>query len=115
MSRQKALYTFSRQNWQEHFQKSGLKSQTMNEKTHVILYTKANCGLCDKMKAQMAQAQCDELYSFEEVDITTEAELFERYRYDIPVLMINGVEAFRHRLQADEFRAYVTSLSQSQT
>ena len=39
--------------------------------------------------------------------------MITRYKFDIPVLSINGVEAFRHRLSADEFRAYVTSLSQT--
>ncbi len=82
----------------------------MKEKVHVVLYTKADCSLCEKMKTQMALAQCDELYSLEEVDITTNAELLARYRYDIPVVCVNGVEAFRHRLRAEEFRAYLASL-----
>jgi len=50
------------------------------------------------------------LYTLEEVDIEQDARVFELYRYEIPVLCINGVEAFRHRLAADEFKAYVTSL-----
>ena len=82
----------------------------MREKVRVVLYTKPVCGLCDEMKAVMKSAGCDELYTLEEVDIEKEASLFELYRYEIPVLCINGVEAFRHRLTADEFRAYVTSL-----
>ena len=86
----------------------------MNEKARVVLYTKANCGLCEKMKEQMRLAHCDELYSLEEVDIEGDPELFARYRYEIPVLLINSVEAFRHRLQADEFRAYITSLFDAQ-
>jgi hypothetical protein len=62
------------------------------------------------MKAQMSAARCDELYTLEEVDIEKDAELFTRYRYEIPVLCINGAEAFRHRLTAEEFRVHVTSL-----
>ena len=82
----------------------------MREKVRVVLYTKRDCGLCHEMKAAMKSAGCDELYTLEEVDIEQDAGLFELYRYEIPVLFINGVEAFRHRLVADEFRAYVTSL-----
>ena len=82
----------------------------MIPKVRVVLYTKADCALCEEMKEQMAQANCAELYTLEELDIEKDAELFARYRYEIPVLCINGVEAFRHRLSADEFRAYVTSL-----
>jgi glutaredoxin len=82
----------------------------MREKVRVVLYTKPVCGLCDKMKAVMKSADCDELYTLEEVDIEQDAGIFELYRYEIPVLFINGVEAFRHRLAVDEFKAYVTSL-----
>lgn len=83
------------------------------EKVRAVLYTKKDCGLCEKMKDQMTQANCPGLYTLEEVDIEADPELFTRYKFDIPVLCINGVEAFRHRLSADEFRAYVTSLSQA--
>jgi len=79
-------------------------------KPRVVLYTKPGCHLCDEMKAQIRVAHCDELYTFEEIDIEQEAELFARYRYEIPLLCINGVETFRHRLSAEEFRAHVTSL-----
>ena len=79
-------------------------------KARVVLYTKPACHLCDEMKAQMSAARCDDLYALEEVDIEQDAELSARYRYEIPVLCINGVEAFRHRLSAEDFRAHVTSL-----
>ena len=80
-------------------------------KARVVLYTKNNCGLCEKMKAEMARAACDESYTLEEVDIEKDAELLARYRYEIPVLFINGREAFRHRLSSDEFRARINSAS----
>ena len=86
----------------------------MKTKARVVLYTKTNCGLCDKMREQMALANCDDLYTLEEVDIEKDAQLFARYRYEIPVLCIDGVEAFRYRLNADEFRAYLASLANSQ-
>jgi hypothetical protein len=65
------------------------------------------------MKSEMKRAGCDELYTLEELDIEKDADLFAQYRYEIPVLCINGVEAFRHRLTAEDFRAYVTSLSRA--
>jgi len=66
------------------------------------------------MKVEISRAGCAELYTLEEVDIEGEAELFARYQYEIPVLLINGVEAFRHRLLPDEFKAYVTALASEQ-
>ena len=85
----------------------------MQEKVRVVLYTKPGCGLCEKMKGEMRNAGIENLYTLAEVDIETDTQLFAQYRYEIPVLLINGVEAFRHRLNADEFRAYVTSLLRS--
>ena len=82
----------------------------MIEKVHVVLYTKPGCGLCEEMKEAMQRAGVDDLYTLQEVDIEKDAELYARYRYDIPVLLIDGVEAFRHRLSADKFRTHVTSL-----
>lgn len=76
----------------------------------VVLYSRPGCGLCEEMKAEMSKAGCTERYTLEEVDINSEADLFARYQYEIPVLFINGVEAFRHRLRPDEFKAYVTGL-----
>jgi hypothetical protein len=63
------------------------------------------------MKAEMSKARCADLYSLEEINIENNAVLFARYRFEIPVLWINGVEAFKHRLLAEEFKAHVTSLA----
>jgi hypothetical protein len=62
------------------------------------------------MKEVMSGSGCDGLYTLEELDIQSDPELFARYQYEIPVLFINGVEAFRHRVRPDEFKAYVTAL-----
>ena len=82
----------------------------MKSKFRVVLYTKARCSLCQDMKAEMKKAGLEDLYTLEEVDIEKDAELFRRYRYEIPVLCINGVEAFRHQLTAESFKSYLTSL-----
>jgi glutaredoxin-like protein DUF836 len=79
----------------------------MTTRTRIILYSKPGCHLCEVMKGEMAKAGCADLYELEEINIEGNAELFARYRYDIPVLMVDGVEAFRHRLTADSFRAYI--------
>ena len=76
----------------------------MAEKAQLILYTKPGCHLCDEMKQEIQQAGCAELYSLDEVNIETDSDL-ARYRDEIPVLLIDGVEAFRHRLRAADFRA----------
>ena len=79
----------------------------MRTQARIILYSKPGCHLCEVMKEEMAKADCADLYQLEEINIESNAELSTRYRHDIPVLTIDGVEAFRHRLTAGSFRAYL--------
>jgi hypothetical protein len=55
------------------------------------------------LKDVILSAGCKELFTVEEVNIDSDPELYERYRYDIPVVAINGVERFMHRVARDEF------------
>ena len=82
----------------------------METRVQVVIYSRPGCHLCDEMKEAIRASGCAEFYALEEVDIESDPELLARYRFEIPVLCINGVEAFRHRVRADEFEAYVTSL-----
>ena len=52
----------------------------------------------------MQASGCVEEYTLDEINIKSDAELLRRYRFDIPVIMINGEEAFRHRLTGVEFQ-----------
>jgi glutaredoxin len=76
----------------------------MNPKAQVVLYSKPGCHLCEVMKVEIENADCEELYDLAEINIETDEALRARYRYEIPVLMINGVEVFRHRLSAADLR-----------
>ena len=76
-------------------------------KANVVIYTRPGCQLCEHAKAAMSAAKCASDYSLREVNIETEAGLLERYKNDIPVITINGVEAFRHRVTAKEFKARI--------
>ena len=78
------------------------------KKSQVILYSKPGCHLCEEMKSEIARANCAEAYDLNEVNIESDAELLIRYRFDIPVLLIDGLEIFRHRLSAAAFRESVT-------
>ncbi len=80
----------------------------MADKAQLVLYTKPGCHLCDEMKREMQRAGCAELYALAEVNIETDSDLLKQYRYEIPVLLIDGVEAFRHRLRAEDFKARLT-------
>lgn len=63
----------------------------------VTLYSKADCHLCDIVKERLASARKQVEFNLETVDITTEPGLWERYRERIPVVLVNGEEAFVYR------------------
>jgi len=78
--------------------------QPSSAKAHVIIYSRPGCHLCDEAKQIMKAAGFPHEYTLEEINIESDPDLLKRYQYDIPVVTINGVEAFRHRLTAEEFR-----------
>jgi glutaredoxin len=73
-------------------------------KAHVIVYSRPGCHLCDEAKAAILSAGCDERFTLEEINIESDPELLRKYKYDIPVVMIDGAEAFRHRVEVSQFR-----------
>lgn len=73
-------------------------------KADVIIYSRPGCHLCDEAKQAMETAGCGEEYALEEIDIESDADLLRRYQFDIPVITIDGVEAFKHRLTSEAFR-----------
>jgi len=70
----------------------------------VIIYSRPGCHLCEEAKKVIEASGYREEYTLEEINIESDPGLLRQYRYDIPVITINGKEAFRHRLTADEFR-----------
>jgi glutaredoxin len=82
----------------------------MKPLTRVTLYTRPGCCLCDKAKAEMQRAGCEGEYELKEVNIETDPALEARYGTLIPVILINGEEAFRYRLTAAEFKRRITSI-----
>ena len=55
----------------------------------------------------MLAADCADEYTLEEINIEDDTELVERYGLEIPVVTIDGVEVFKHRLTARQFRQEV--------
>jgi len=64
----------------------------------VVLYTRAGCGLCEVAKEIILAVRRDVDFVFREVDIDSDADLFDEHRYDIPVVEIDGRRAFKHRV-----------------
>ena len=78
-------------------------------KARVVIYSRPGCHLCDDAKAAIMSAGCDDQFVLEEINIEADAELLRKYRYDIPVITIDGVETFIHRVSPREFREKILS------
>ena len=78
-------------------------------KPHVIIYSRPGCHLCDEAKAAIMSAGCGDQFVLEEINIESDEGLLGKYRYDIPVIAIDGVETFIHRVSPREFRETIFS------
>ena len=70
----------------------------------MIVYSRPGCHLCDEAKTAIKNSNTSEHYVLEEINIESDKELLRKYKYDIPVIMIDGEEALRHRVDTDQFK-----------
>ncbi len=72
----------------------------------VTLYTRANCHLCEKAKDAIRASGV--AVQLTEIDIDRDEALRKRYTNDVPVILVDGTEAFRHTIDPAAFAAYVS-------
>ena len=69
---------------------------------HVTFYTKAGCHLCEEARNLLDDIAEQHPYELTETDIRTTPELFELYRYRIPVIIINTTVTLEGKIQPNE-------------
>lgn len=76
---------------------SNVHGNALQQKPILTLYTKNPCPLCDELVQELAPFM--HRLHLEKVDITKpeNRKYFKQYRYDIPVLHINGEFLCMHR------------------
>jgi glutaredoxin len=75
----------------------------------IVLYGRPGCHLCDDARAMLERARA----SFEEVNIEADDALFKRYLERIPVIAIDGEEAFELVVDEHALRARLGTLAGS--
>lgn len=75
----------------------------------VTFYTRRDCPLCDKAKAAIRASGVD--VDLIEVDIDEDPQLKAKFTDDVPVIYIDGKEAFRHFVHPQAFAAYARGLT----
>ena len=72
--------------------------------TELTLYGKPGCCLCDEARAVVAAVREDCEFELEEVDVSLDPVLHNRYGERIPVIAIDGVDTFEYHVDADALR-----------
>jgi glutaredoxin len=70
----------------------------------VTLYSKPGCHLCDDAKAIIEPLVAEFGAELREVNIAEDAQLLQRFGYDIPVIFIGDHKAAKHRVNPEQFR-----------
>jgi glutaredoxin len=70
----------------------------------VTMYTRPGCHLCADAKTVMQPLLKEFGATLREVNIDEDAELGERYSWDIPVIFIGKHKAAKHRVDPAQFR-----------
>ena len=77
----------------------------MRSTGRVTVYHAADCSLCARALEVVSDAQAELGFELELVDIGVDPELEARYRAHLPVIEIDGEQAFTYFVDPDAFRA----------
>jgi glutaredoxin len=70
--------------------------------TEITLYGKPGCCLCDEARRAIETVRARRPFELTEVDVSTDPVLHARYGERIPVVTVDGREAFELGLTATE-------------
>jgi glutaredoxin len=68
----------------------------------VTIYSKKECHLCDIAKKELEALRCDFELSIKEVDIEKDKIAFEKYKYLIPVIEVDGEIISTYRVNKEK-------------
>lgn len=71
----------------------------------VTLYTRHGCHLCEQARAVLEQARQRAAFALDVVDVDGDVRLRAEYGFDVPVVLIDGMKAFEHRVTLDPLLA----------
>jgi hypothetical protein len=82
-------------------------ASTPSSLRRVTLYRAADCHLCERALDVVRDVQADLGFELELVDIGGDPELEARYRERLPVLEIDGVQAFTYFVDAEALKSRI--------
>jgi hypothetical protein len=70
----------------------------------IKFYTKPKCSLCDVVGAFLTQLKKTYPLSVEEINILDDPDLYERYKYEIPVLLFPDQSQLQGRIDGRQLK-----------
>ncbi len=77
----------------------------------IKFYTKPKCSLCDEVRIFLTRLKKIYPLSVEEINILDDQDLYERYKYEIPVLTFSDRFQFGGRIDKDQLAEAIKSCS----
>jgi glutaredoxin len=78
----------------------------------ITIYSKKDCHLCDIAKETLIKIRKEFPFSLTEVDIEKDKEIFDKYKYLIPVIEIDGEKTFTYKVNEAELKNILKLKSQ---
>lgn len=82
----------------------GAVPETARPTYHVTFYTKPGCHLCEQAEELLDDLRRDYDLHVTAIDITRDLAVFERYKYEIPVVVVAGGGVASGRIDAAALR-----------
>jgi glutaredoxin len=84
--------------------------ETMTDSVKVDIYSRPGCHLCDEAKEVIERVGRRVAFTLRVINIETDPELEKKYGEEIPVVFVNGMLAFKYRVDDAEFEKKVKRL-----
>ena len=79
----------------------------MTTSVYVEIYSRPGCHLCDEAKEVIERVRRRLTFGLRVINIERDPELEKKYGEEIPVVFVNGVLAFKYRVDEAEFEKKV--------
>lgn len=75
----------------------------------ITLYSKRRCSLCDNARAILEELRTQHAFELEVLAVDDSPSLWEQFRYDVPVVFVDGERIAHHRLERDAMKKLLLS------
>jgi thiol-disulfide isomerase/thioredoxin len=78
--------------------------ETFTMTLFIKFYTKPKCSLCDEVRILLNKLEKEYSLDVEEVNILNDPTLYERYKYEIPVLSFPDLSQLQGKIEPERLR-----------